>query len=226
MQIFQLLQEANNLNEGKGFMKKYVGVFSKMSLLFCLIFGLFSSMASAHVSVNPPTSIIGAWETYSVKVPVEKDIPTTKFTLKIPSGVEFESYQPVAGWNFSSQKDQKGNITAITFESSGTGILPGQFQQFIFTAKNPDKAEQAAWDAYQYYQDGSVVEWTGDEGAKTPHSITDFVAAAGSKTIKAPEETEKAATAANDSSSLPLILSIAALLLSLVSLITAVRKKS
>ncbi|WP_256237491.1 DUF1775 domain-containing protein [Bacillus sp. EB600] len=59
--------------------------------------------------------------------------------------------------------------------ATGEGILPGQFQQFVFTAKNPDRATKADWDAYQYYKDGSVVEWTGDEGSKSPHSITDIV---------------------------------------------------
>ncbi|MCQ6281203.1 DUF1775 domain-containing protein [Bacillus sp. EB600] len=65
--------------------------------------------------------------------------------------------------------------TSITFLATGEGILPGQFQQFVFTAKNPDRATKADWDAYQYYKDGSVVEWTGDEGSKSPHSITDIV---------------------------------------------------
>ena len=50
--------------------------------------GIFSLPVSAHVTVKPATSDIGSWETYTIKVPVEKNIATTKVTLKIPSGVE------------------------------------------------------------------------------------------------------------------------------------------
>ena len=150
---------------------------SKVFLPTVLGLFLFSSVASAHVTVAPKTSTTSAWETYTLKVPVEKDLPTTKVTVKVPSGVEIESYQPVPGWNYTTEKDSNGKAKTFTFEATGQGILPGQFQQFVFVAKNPDQATKAAWDAYQYYKDGSVVEWTGDEGAKTPHSITDIVKA-------------------------------------------------
>lgn len=202
---------------------------SKISIAAVLFFSLFSSIASAHVTVNPKTSTIGAWETYTVKVPVEKEVATTKFTLKMPSGVEFESYQPVAGWNLTTQKDANGKVTSITFETTGEGILPGQFQQFAFVAKNPDKTGKAAWDAFQYYKDGSVVEWTGEEGSKAPHSITDIVTVSNQMpgmTMQQHEEIQKAATtSSSNNNSLPLILSIVAVLLSLVALVLAVRKK-
>lgn len=209
-------------------MKKIVERVSSFAIITFLFFSVFASLVSAHVTVNPSTSTTGAWETYTVKVPVEKEVPTTKFTLKIPSDVEFMSYQPVSGWNLTTQKDDKGKVTAVTFEASGDGILPGQFQQFVITAKNPDQTEKAAWDAYQYYKDGSVVEWTGDEGAKTPHSITNIVnnqTQMNGMIMPETKETKKTDASSNDNSSLPLIISIAALLLSLVSLILAVRKK-
>ena len=34
--------------------------------------GMFSLPVSAHVTVKPATSDIGSWETYTIKVPVEK----------------------------------------------------------------------------------------------------------------------------------------------------------
>lgn len=58
---------------------------------------LFAGAASAHVTVSPATSTTGAWETYTIKVPTEKNIPTTKVTIKTPKGVEIESYEPVPG---------------------------------------------------------------------------------------------------------------------------------
>ncbi|WML28413.1 DUF1775 domain-containing protein [Neobacillus sp. OS1-33] len=200
----------------------------------------FSSLASAHVTVIPKTSTTGAWETYTLKVPVEKEAATTKVTIKAPQGVEIMSYQPVPGWTYSSEKDASGKVKTFTFEATGEGIQAGQFQQFVFVGKNPEKAAKAAWDAFQYYKDGSVVEWTGDEGSDAPHSITDIVTATtmdhhatqntedSDKTQK--QETEKAKTevtkkTTETSNSLSLILSGIAALLSLASIIIAIRKK-
>lgn len=200
----------------------------------------FSSLASAHVTVMPKTSTTGAWETYTLKVPVEKEVATTKVTIKAPQGVEIMSYQPVPGWTYSSEKDASGKVKTFTFEATGEGIQAGQFQQFVFVGKNPEKAAKAAWDAFQYYKDGSVVEWTGDEGSDAPHSITDIVTATttdhhatqntedSDKTQK--QETEKAKTevtkkTTETSNSLSLILSGIAALLSLASIFIAIRKK-
>jgi uncharacterized protein YcnI len=218
-------------------MKRTMKKISKVFLPTVLGLFLFSSVASAHVTVAPKTSTTGAWETYTVKVPVEKDMATTKFTLKAPAGVEIKSYQPVPGWKYSDEKDAKGIVKSITFEATGEGILPGQFQQFTFVGKNPENATKAAWDAFQYYKDGSVVEWTGDEGADTPHSITDIVAGTSTdghddtakmeETKKEETKTEVAKTSAADKSdsSLPLILSAVAVVLSLIALVRAFRKK-
>lgn len=192
---------------------------------------LFGSIASAHVTVTPKTSTTGAWETYTLKVPVEKEIPTTKVTIKAPAGVEVMSYQPVPGWNYTAEKDTAGKVKSFTFEATGDGILPGQFQQFTFVAKNPDKAAKVAWDAFQYYQDGSVVEWTGDESAASPHSITDIVVGTSmdhhdsQSATQQDEKTKTEDTKANTTNSLPLILSVVSVILSLVAIILVVRKK-
>lgn len=210
-------------------MKKLVS-FSKISVATILFLSLFSSIASAHVEVNPKSSQLGEEETYTMKVPSEKDTPTTKVTLKMPKGVEFDSYQPVTGWNFTTQKDSKGNVISISFETMGEGILPEQFQQFIFAAKNPGQKGKVAWDVYQYYKDGSIVEWTGDESSKSPHSITDIVTQANNQMPgmnMQPKETKKAAatTSSTSNNTVPLILSIVAVLLSFVALVLAARKR-
>lgn len=193
---------------------------------------LFASVASAHVTVIPNQSTTGAWETYTVKVPVEKNVPTTKVTIKAPAGVEIKSYQPVPGWKYSDEKDANGLVKSFTFEATGEGILQGQFQQFTFVAKNPDNATKAAWDAFQYYKDGSIVEWTGDESSESPHSITEIVAGStedhhdAKSTNQETQKTEKVETKTEKTSdSLPFILSGLALLLSVVASVIAIRKK-
>jgi uncharacterized protein YcnI len=187
---------------------------------------LFSVSASAHVSVKPSTSTTEAWETYTMKVPVEKDVPTTKVTLKIPDGVEFEQYQPVPGWTVSEQKDASGKATSITWTATGEGILSGQFQQFTFVAKNPASGQKVAWDAYQYYTDGSIVEWAGEEGSDTPHSITEISAASSTeKQDQTVTDTTKTQSNTGGVQTIPTVVSIISLLVSIAALISALRRK-
>ena len=55
------------------------------------------------------------------------------------------------------------------------------------TGTEKSKNDAAAWNAYQYYKDGTIVEWTGDDDADTPHAITSIVDAAklGHETVDA-----------------------------------------
>lgn len=135
---------------------------------------LFAGFASAHVTVNPTVAQTSAWQTYSIKIPSEKELPTTKITLKVPQGVAFKQYQPLSGWKITTEKNDSNEVTSITWEVDGDneGILAGQFQQFNFVAQNPDAETEVAWDAFQYYSDGSIVEWTGGPSDSNPHSIT------------------------------------------------------
>lgn len=146
---------------------------------------LFATVASAHVTVLPKESATGAWETYTMKVPVEKDVNTNKVVLKMPEGVEFQQYEPIPGWTTTVDE----SAGTVTWEAEGDGIAAGEFQRFTFVAKNPATEGEAAWDAFQYYTDGSIVEWTGDENADTPHSITTIGAAAGETAANAHGQT-------------------------------------
>ncbi|MEC4202671.1 MULTISPECIES: YcnI family copper-binding membrane protein [Bacillus] len=198
-------------------------------------FLLFSVPVSAHVTVKPAESAAGSWETYTVKVPVEKDNATTKVVLSMPDGVEFQQYEPVPGWKTRTETGKNEKVTRVTWEAENGGIQPGEFQQFTFTAKNPDKEQKAAWNAYQYYKDGTIVEWTGDENADTPHAITSIVDAAklGHETVDAHGASTKQNTAAENEDgqagqgiqTASLILSILAVLLGGAALLLTVRKK-
>ncbi|OAB45345.1 YcnI family protein [Paenibacillus glacialis] len=231
---------------------------SKLSIMFisaatCIM--MFAGVASAHVTVKPTASTPGAWETYTIKIPVERDIPTTKVTLKIPSEVEFKQYQPVPDWKISTTKDTSGKVSTITWEATGNGISTGEFQAFNFVAQNPEADASLAWDAYQYYKDGKIVEWTGEKGSESPHSMTLVTAASategaannseshnddhGATTPSTPvtdehkhsdtSESSTATTATPNSSSgigtVTIIISLAALIFSIAALFVALNKK-
>ncbi|HEY4391951.1 MAG TPA: YcnI family protein [Paenibacillus sp.] len=218
-----------------------------------LFFILFVGSASAHVTVSPNSSAPGSWETYSIKIPSEKDLPTTKVALKVPEGFDFKQYQPVPDWKVELTKDESGKITTVTWSANKDGIGPGEFQQFAFVGKNPDNEADLAWDAFQYYSDGSIVEWTGTEGSDKPHSITKITndpQAGGamsqghdhhdassdsadqpdtnstdSSQSNAPQQTADAAQGqASGTSVTSIILSIAALIISMIALFLGLRR--
>lgn len=192
---------------------------------------MFTNTASAHVSVAPEVSAPGAWQTYTIKVPVEKEVATTKVSLKVPADVEIMSYQPIPEWKVTLDNDSSGKIKIITWEATGEGIATGQFQQFNFVAKNPEKETQAAWDAFQYYKDGSIVEWNGDVNSDFPHSITKITTTnvVAENTIvghdQLQEQTKSEETENKKSITIIMTLSIAALILSVISLLISIRKK-
>lgn len=137
---------------------------------------LFAAVASAHVTVSPASSSTGAWETYTLKVPSEKEIATVQVDLRIPAGAAFKQYEATPGWDVTVEGDK------VSWTANGDGIQAGQFQRFYFTVQNPATAGDIAWNAYQHYADGSVVQWSGDEGSEAPHSITSIVEASGGNT--------------------------------------------
>lgn len=137
---------------------------------FFLIF--FTSVASAHVTVWPKETKTGAYEKYTVRVPVEENSATTKIRLVFPVGVTVESVEPIPGWNYSFEKGSKGENTALVWTASNGGIKPNEFQEFSFVGKNPDDATSLSWKAIQTYQDGTVVQWIDGKDGKNPASVT------------------------------------------------------
>ncbi|CAM3001234.1 DUF1775 domain-containing protein [Paenibacillus sediminis] len=217
-------------------MKNIISKLTTLTATAAAGFVLFAGIASAHVTVKPAVSAPKAWETYTIKIPTEKDIPTTKVTLKIPADVDFKSYQPVPGWNVTTEKDSSGKVTSVTWSTTGKGIDVGQFEQFNFVAQNPSTEEQIPWNAFQYYSDGSVVEWTGEEGADTPHSITQIVTPAAEGNAPAATtghdhaaadttQTADQNKAATGNQSTSLVLSIISIVLSLIAVLLGLRRK-
>ncbi|KEO82845.1 YcnI family protein [Tumebacillus flagellatus] len=191
-----------------------------------------TQVASAHVTVWPKETTTGAYEKYTVRVPVEKDINTTKVRVEFPAGEKVSTVEPIAGWDYSFEKNADGTNKALVWTATAGGIKPGEFIEFNFIGANPKEAGSGklAWKAYQTYADNSVVEWTGDEGSKTPASVTTIKAAGtaeadhhddAKKTEDNKQETAAPTTTSENtgsSNTVPYIISGAALLLSLLGL--------
>jgi uncharacterized protein YcnI len=133
-----------------------------------------SGPAWAHVVVSPEEVTAGDYETLTVSVPTEKEVPTTEIRVEVPEGFLLSGVQPVPGWEHAFEEDG-GIVTAVTF--SGGEIRPQEFQQFLVQAQAPEEPGEYPWKAIQTYEGGSVVEWTGPPNSEEPASLIDVVSA-------------------------------------------------
>ncbi len=149
--------------------------------------------ASAHVTLQPDTAPAGAFERLDVRVPNEEDdAATTKVEVEIPDGIIFLSTEPVAGWETTVKKEKldkpieafgeeyNEQIATVTFEATGPGLQPGEFQDFGLSLGLPDAPDEAlTFPAIQTYDNGDVVRWVGPEDADEPAPIVTLTAAEG-----------------------------------------------
>ncbi|WP_394555752.1 nuclear export factor GLE1 (plasmid) [Priestia aryabhattai] len=189
----------------------------------------FAGTASAHVVVYPQEATQGSYEKFTVRVPSEKDIPTTKVKIEIPKDVEVSRFEPMEGWKYDIQKDSSGLITSVTWTATGEGLSSTEFGEFNMQGKVGDKAKKIVWKAYQTYKDGSTVAWEGPADAETPASITTVVKGNGTEEGSHASATNQTTAgnevANNDSNStLPTTLSIIALVLGGISLLLNLRR--
>ena len=127
-----------------------------------------TGVAYAHVRVSPEEVPADSYEKLTVSVPTERDVPTTEVRVEVPEGFEFLGVRPVPGWDYDFEEDAD-TITAITW--SGGEIAPREFQEFTIQTKTPEEGGEFAWNAYQTYENGEVVEWTGPEGSEEEASL-------------------------------------------------------
>jgi uncharacterized protein YcnI len=150
-----------------------------------------SAPAWAHVVVSPEEVTAGDYETLTVSVPTEKEIPTTKIRVEVPEGFLLSGVQPVPGWKHTFEEDG-GVVRAVTF--SGGEIRPQEFQQFLVQAQAPEKPGEYPWKAFQTYEDGSVVEWTGLPDSEEPASVVEVVSSGSENPKASPQPSEASAS--------------------------------
>jgi uncharacterized protein YcnI len=137
-----------------------------------------STVATAHVRVfsDPNNTITRAcgYAKFVVRVPVERTVPTTRIELAIPHGVTVYAVQPKVGWEITLHRT-RGVVTSVTW--FGGRLMPDEFDEFAFLAAAPKRPGPIAWNAWQFYENGEIVRWTGPPKSETPHSITEILPA-------------------------------------------------
>ena len=160
------------------------------ALGLCAMLAL-SAPVWAHVTVSPEEVTAGDYETFTVSVPTEKEVPTTEIRVEVPEGFLLSGVQPVPGWEHAFEEDG-GVVTAVTF--SGGEIRPREFQQFLVQAQAPEKPGEYPWKATQTYEDGSLVEWTGAPDSEEPASVVEVVSGGAEDPESSPQPSEGSAS--------------------------------
>lgn len=147
----------------------------KTLLSFCISFLLlFLTMApaSAHVVVKPNEVGIGAFQTFNVGVPVEKDLATTEIRLVLPEGLNYVTPNVKPGWTITVSESGEGESAKATeIIWSGNSIPAGFREDFQFSAQVPAESKTLSWKAYQTYEDGSIVAWDKDPKSEQPKTV-------------------------------------------------------
>jgi len=133
-----------------------------ISLVF--VFIITPSSVSAHVVVKPEVVGLGAFQTFTISVPNEKEISTTSLRLIIPEGLNHVSPTVKPGWTIEIKKTDIQEDEKVTEISWIGGSIPvGQRDDFTFSAHVPSTESHLIWKAYQTYEDGTLVSWDQDQ---------------------------------------------------------------
>ena len=142
--------------------------------------------ASAHVTLQPREAAAGSFSKFDVRVPNERDNRgTIKVDVRFPDGFYFLSYQKVPGWKtrvYKQKLDKPVDLGGFSVDEQFTRVVwtakkprrdriaPGQFQDFPLSVRVPDGApgKQLVFRAFQTYQRGEQVAWTGAPDADEP----------------------------------------------------------
>jgi uncharacterized protein len=185
--------------------------------------------AAAHVTVHPDAVSADSFQRFSIQVPVERDVPTTKLKVQLPEGLVFVSFEPKPGWKrtvtmakLATPVTMEGETITervASVEWSGGEIMPGEFDEFIMSAHVPNEpGKELVFPANQTYSNGEVVRWIGAPDADEPAPRVTLEAASGGNETAA---TPVAATSDDNSDSndnLAIGLAIAGIVLSLIAI--------
>lgn len=207
-----------------------------LSVLCFMLFGV--TPAFAHVTVKPAEVGVGTRLNFVVSVPTEEDVPTVQVRLVLPEGLQSVRPNVKPGWTISLTKSGDGEEAKITeIVWSGGSIPAEQRDEFVFSAQAPAEESTLVWKAYQTYGDGTIVSWDNspdvveeytktnppadgehDHNAPKPYSQTQVI-----NDLKSENQSPSTAVAPTGGS-LPMTISLVALLLGGLSVGMQLRK--
>lgn len=125
-----------------------------------VIWGMFVTLvcsAWGHSDLDPRQSIPRKWETYTLSVPTETEVPTVRVVLHVPPEFEIEMVEHNRVWRITTERDARGFIRLVSW---GENSIPHQtFESFRFLARNPAMVGTYRWKIEQHYQTGEPAMW-------------------------------------------------------------------
>ena len=136
---------------------------------------IFTQLALAHIRIAPTESTVGAREKYTMRVPNEKQVGSSKIEGEFPEGLQVYDFEFKPGWKIDFKKDDKGKIVGATWTGK---IQPYEFVEFGMLAINPKQGANLTWKFIQYYDDGTKEEFVGPAGSRLPAPVVTLKPAA------------------------------------------------
>ncbi|MCW2579489.1 MAG: nuclear export factor, partial [Blastococcus sp.] len=132
-------------------------------------------VASAHVSVSSSDAAPGGYGKLTFRVPNESDTASTvALRIQIPEDAAMSSlrFQPIPGWTATlteselttpiqaGDREISSYVSLVEFRAgAGSGIGPGEFQEFALSGGPFPEADALTLPAIQVYSDGSETAW-------------------------------------------------------------------
>jgi len=118
-----------------------------------------AGVATAHVEVLPASVPAGEAVEFTVRVPTERDVPTTRVRVDFPDQVTVFSFaDPPPGWRITPLRRPDGRFRGVVY--SGGSIPAARYADFSMLG-TPFEEGTAVWPSRQTYADGQVKPWTG-----------------------------------------------------------------
>src|SRR5262252_11119785 len=136
---------------------------------------IFTQLALAQIRIYPTESTVGAREKYTMRVPNEKQVGSSRIEGEFPAGLQVYDFEFKPGWKIDFKKDDKGNIIGATWTGK---MQPYEFVEFGMLAINPKQGANLSWKFIQYYDDGTKEEFVGPAGSRLPAPVVTLKPAA------------------------------------------------
>ncbi len=137
-----------------------------------VVWSLLISLAATswgHSDLDPRQSIPNKWETYTLNVPTETDVPTVQVRLLVPREFEIEMLEHSQAWQITRTRDERGYIWEVIW--GGSSIPPQTFAEFKLLVRNPATPGTYVWKIEQSYQDGTVATWEAQTQIVSPAAV-------------------------------------------------------
>lgn len=186
-------------------------------------------IAGAHVTITPRNAQANSSTEYVLRVPTEKDVPTTSLRVVFPDNFEVLRFRAAPGWTMEVERNASGRITGVTW--TGRKISREEYEQFSFLARSRTPGTYIL-EAYQTYDGGEIVGWVNPAEPRPAPQVT--ITAASADAAAPANDPFAASTAgaarqpsseASTSSQTPLWLGGSSLLVALVALALSTRKR-